>query len=147
MYYNNFESELRIGIKYEKRRSCQACKKKLISIQDKIFITYADGMGNPNTSTPRVRRTTSVVIRSTETSVIWPGQYTEAVIPQEIQTEFVVAVEPHGESKSHKWISPEITDVGTTVRIYNKTLEPQLVRKHDHLCHLRDTKVCDTSVV
>ena len=141
---DDLDSEILGGIPFMEENDIYVRpKQKLINIQDKLFITYTE-----NTSARKglhhVRRTSNV-IRAEKKTVVWPGGFVEATVPEGTEPDSVIAIEPHHDPKGKSWIKPDIMDlVGTKLRIHNNTQEPQLIIKNEHLCHMRETKTFDT---
>ena len=95
------------------------------------------GPATPDNPQNRVRRTQAFVLKSgSSPTVVWPGSFIELSLPSDIAPDSCLTVEP----RSKVWPPPQITEaVSDKIRIFNDSDEPQLVKKHDHLCQVRYT--------
>ena len=113
--------------------------KHMIMINDSDTIYY----GVKNTASNNVRRTKAFLLRATPVSqTIWPGEFIEVDIPDEISTDSYVAIEPRFDNpKSPRdWPYPDIIEaVGRKVRIANTTNEPQILKKNEHFSQVYQT--------
>ncbi|VDI80344.1 Hypothetical predicted protein [Mytilus galloprovincialis] len=84
--------------------------KHKIVIRDKVTVMYGSPNEELNSSNTRVRRTQAFLIRApSASSVVWPGCYGEYDIPSEIESDCILAIEPHTDaSRTKDWPSPKI---------------------------------------
>ncbi|CAC5371068.1 unnamed protein product [Mytilus coruscus] len=108
--------------------------------------------GNPNeelnSSNTRVRRTQAFLIRApSASSVVWTGCYGEYDIPSEIESDCILAIEPHTDSSRTKdWPGPQIAQsVAGKIRIVNNTSVPQFIQRNEHFCRVRLTTTVDNA--
>ncbi|ESO90481.1 hypothetical protein LOTGIDRAFT_164058 [Lottia gigantea] len=97
---------------------------------------YKYGPSEDNKS-PVVRRTQASVLRSTESTTIWPGQFIEVKLPANINQLSTVAIEPRldsAQTNDHtRWPEPAILQsVGGKIRIPNATDLPVVIRRNSH---------------
>ena len=111
--------------------------KREIIISDNIVYTYG--------SVPPQKKSNghAHVLRAVATETVWPGQYIELGIPEEVSAQDSwLALEPHTSQKGHEnyqaLIKPALVhSVGRKIRVPNLTSEPILVKKNDHFCQVR----------
>ncbi|RLC16966.1 MAG: hypothetical protein DRI57_10490 [Deltaproteobacteria bacterium] len=104
------------------------------------------------TSSPHaVRRTCAQVVRAPSTSTtIWPGEYMEVQVPDEVSDELSFALEPRIDSsvcrKSKElWPSPAVVhNVGGKLRIPNSTNQPKLLQRGEHFCQVLSISAPDS---
>lgn len=115
--------------------------KHQITISDSIVVSYGSSTNDPPRN--RVRRTQAYVLKSESAStVVWPGEYVELILPSDLESDCTVAIEsrPDCHKSINDWPSPNILEaVGTKIRVLNDTSEPQSLRKHEHFCQVRVT--------
>ena len=94
-----------------------------------------------------VRRTQAHLLRAPAvSSVIWPSEYLEMPIPNDLEPDISLALEPRPDySKRNKnWPRPHIVEaVAGRVRILNDTAEPKTIARHEHFCQVRQTRSPD----
>ncbi|CAC5417171.1 unnamed protein product [Mytilus coruscus] len=100
-----------------------------------------------NSSNTRVRRTQAFLIRAPSTSsVVWPGCYGEYDIPSEIESDCILAIEPHTDaSRTKDWPSQHIAQSAGKIRIVNNTSVPQFIQRNEHFCRVRLTTTVDNA--
>ncbi|MCG7866391.1 MAG: hypothetical protein JAY74_08440, partial [Candidatus Thiodiazotropha taylori] len=121
-----------------------------ILIGDSQVFYYGQSLSN--SSVNRIRRTQAIVLRSPTTSVIWPGEFYEFNIPQELAPEgdCTLSIESRPDSTKNPkiWPQPQLIEcIGGKVRIVNTMTEPQIVHKHEHFCQVRQTTQISTSPI
>ncbi|CAG2238456.1 unnamed protein product [Mytilus edulis] len=95
--------------------------KHKIVIRDKVTVMYGSPNEELNSSNTRVRRTQAFLIRApSASSVVWPGCYGEYDIPSEIESDCILAVEPH-------------------------TLTLLFIQRNEHFCRVRLTTTIDNA--
>ncbi|CAG2232473.1 unnamed protein product [Mytilus edulis] len=122
--------------------------KHKIVIRDKVTVMYGSPNEELNSSNTRVRRTQAFLIRApSASSVVWPGCYGEYDIPSEIESDCILAVEPHTDaSRTKDWPSPQIAQsVAGKIRIVNNTSVPQFIQRNEHFCRVRLTTTIDNA--
>ncbi|VDH94388.1 Hypothetical predicted protein [Mytilus galloprovincialis] len=122
--------------------------KHKIVIRDKVTVVYGSPNEELNSSNTRVRRTQAFLIRApSASSVVWPGCYGEYDIPSEIESDCILAVEPHTDaSRTKDWPSPQIAQsVAGKIRIVNNTSVPQFIQRNEHFCRVRLTTTIDNA--
>lgn len=135
---NDLDVDILAGIPFMSSNdiSVRPAKNKItINGCDDIF--YGNQPSNSKSTTNRVRRAQSFILRSASKScTVWPGCFVELNTPSDIDPDATLAVEPHvGLNRSSQWPRPHIIEsVARKVRIVNDTSEPQTIRKHEHLC-------------
>lgn len=105
------------------------------------------------TSSPHaVRRTCAQIVRAPSTSTtIWPGEYMEVEVPEEVSGESSFALEPRIDSsvcrKSKElWPSPAVVhNVGGKLRIPNCTNQPKLLHRGEHFCQVLSVSAPNSS--
>ena len=112
-----------------------------VTIHGTDFAYYGEAPTESPTS--NIRRAHAHVLRAPPTTtVVWPGQYLELDLPDEIAPDTTLAIEPrvNGSKLSGEWPHPHITQaVAHQIRILNDTGEPKRVPRHDHLCQVFST--------
>lgn len=126
--------------------------KKQILIQNTDVVKYDTG---PNCTTyHNVCRAKAFVLHAPSTStVVWPGEYIELDVPEEIRSDNILAIEARSDSSStrnlvssHMWPKPHIIEsVGNKIRLYNATDRPKSLNRHEHFCQIRLTTPIDTT--
>lgn len=110
-------------------------------------VTYY-GTTVPDPTENHVRRTQAQVLRAPSSPiVVWPGDYIELDIPNEVDPDTTLAIEPRPDySKTARdWPRPHILEaVAGKVRILNDTEEPKNISRHEHFCQIRLTCTPDT---
>ncbi|CAC5401057.1 unnamed protein product [Mytilus coruscus] len=122
--------------------------KHKIVIRDKVTVMYGSPNEELNSSNTRVRRTQAFLIRApSASSVVWPGCYGEYDIPSEIESDCILAIEPHTDaSRTKDWPSPQIAQsVAGKIRIVNNTSVPQFIQRNEHFCRVRLTTTVDNA--
>lgn len=132
----NLDSDVLAGIPFmEKNDVSVRPAKQQILIGDSLVCSYG------STGTPAdgfaVRR--AHVLRSSAKSVIWPGEFVELDLPDDlVNYEGEVSVEPHVASES--WPFPSlVSSVAGKIRVPNLTSEPQSIGRNEHVCKVRST--------
>ena len=116
--------------------------KQQILISDKHSIIYGSNKYNSNGSS--IRRTHAHVLKAIATNNIWPGEYIEINLPDNLDPDQCFAIEPRNDMKQSKndgmWPQPNIIEsVNGKIRIINETNQPQSVKKNEHFCQILDT--------
>lgn len=89
----------------------------------------------------QVRLCTFDTLRSPQKASIFPGEYLELPLPSSFHGSTEVAIEPLSE-----WLKHDISDiVGNSVRLKNHSSDIHVVKKHDHVCHVRPVIHLDNS--
>jgi len=105
-------------------------KNKEISIGSDCSFTY-DG------TTPQCSvNSRSSILRVTERTTIWPGEFLDVPVPVKDSSlhDALVAVEPHSSSSCNTWPTPGIyQSVGNRIRFVNSTENPHVFKKHAHV--------------
>ena len=85
-----------------------------------------------------IRRTQAIVLCApAPSSIVWPGQYLELDLPEYVDPDSSLAIEPRRDcsKSSSDWPAPCIIEaVAGKIRIPNETLQPKHIPRHDHLC-------------
>jgi len=110
--------------------------KNLILFGDGSSFAYATNMKCSDSTSSTVRKAT--LLRATETTTVWPGEFLEMEVPPELDLEdSLLAVEPRSAPDTLNWIPASIRrSVGKSIRIENISPEPKIVKKHDHVCQV-----------
>ena len=88
-----------------------------------------------------VRCARACVLRASQGTTLWPGDYLEAKVPEELSNVNELAIEPRQTTRDH-WPLPTISSVVSGhVRIANSSMEPISVSKNEHFCQV--VPVCD----
>jgi hypothetical protein len=102
-----------------------------IIVQGKHNISYAGNTHKEHVS--KVCHSQAFLLRAGKQTVIWPGEYIQLEVPNDLCDGDKVAVEPRVDS-SIEWITPTVTTpVGGCVRLPNLTNQPVEVQKHQHI--------------
>ena len=88
-------------------------------------------------------RVVTEVLRSPDSMVVWPGEYVEVSIPEELSGEDVM-LEPRTDTPvnskcmiNQEWPNPQIIKCSANrLRIPNLSREPKLLRKGEHFCQI-----------
>ncbi len=120
--------------------------KQQVTVQGHEISYY--GVSKSSECTSSIRRTHAVVIRTpSPSSVVWPGQYLELDLPDYVDSDSVLAIEPRRDlvskrSKSSSgWPPPGIIEaVARKIRIPNETSKPKHIPRHDLLCQAVPTQ-------
>jgi hypothetical protein len=106
---------------------------------------YLYGLNDDKPTQHTVRRT-HVLRAPQNTPTIWPGEYLEVKLPEDMchmDEEF--AVEPRSEkpeSGDNLWPRPDIfTSVAGRIRIPNLSDRPQTLKRHEHFCQVSGSTV------
>ena len=116
-----------------------------IVLHDKVEITYGS---NAKKKSYVVRRAQLVNAPSTG-SVVWPGEYIEVPVPDDMSDSHL-AIEPrwdNNKSTAHEWIRPDVIhSVGSSIRLINSTSQPQRLLKNEKFCQVTplDSNLPDT---
>ena len=109
--------------------------------------TYAYGSCKDKTTQHTVRRT-HVIYAPSISSTVWPGEYIEVNLPDDmIGIEDDFAIEPrlsvNKTDRDHTmWPTPDIvTSVAGKIRIPNLTDQPQVLKRHEHFCQVHSVSV------
>ena len=95
----------------------------------------------PSRNPPQVRLTTTT-LRAPSTTTVWPGDYIELSSPFSSLTDSTIAFEPHIQSPSENWPSPDIVEtIDGVLRIPNNTSQPINIRKSQHIAQIAPTYV------
>jgi hypothetical protein len=82
----------------------------------------------------------SYLVRADRSSVIWPGDYVELQVPEDVDDGDMIAIEPRMDSGLACWIQPSVTTVvGSFIRIPNTQSAPAEVKRHQHLVQIHRT--------
>ena len=121
--------------------------KRLLTIRG--YLTYSYGSSSSQNTQHSVRR--AHTLRAPATTTIWSGDYIEVNIPNEVSSsDQCFAVEPHlvlpkGGSTPY-WPNPDILhSVSNKIRVPNYTVEPLVLKRHDHFCQIRTVNSVDCS--
>jgi hypothetical protein len=118
--------------------------KREITTGDKLVHSYGSSPSNAQTKS----RDHAHVLRATATDTVWPGQFIELGIPDDVSAQASwLAVEPHMSQKDRKGpqalVEPTLVhSVGHKIRIPNLTSDPILVKKNNHFCQIRTIYIC-----
>lgn len=85
--------------------------KQQILIGDSLVVHYGSSL--PESQFKRIRRTQAVVLRSPTTSVVWPGDFYELSVPQEIaQDDCTLSIETRPDASKHPklWPQPQLVE-------------------------------------
>jgi hypothetical protein len=121
--------------------------KREIMIGNKHVYSYGSYPSHSQTKS----RDHTQVLRATATENLWPGQFIELGIPEDVSAQDSwLALEPHTSPKYHKgsraFVEPTLVhSVGHKFRIPNLTSDPILVRKNDHFCQVHTVYSPDTT--
>ena len=117
--------------------------KQQVTIQGHEISFYGTSQSSEVTSF--IRRTQAIVLRApSPSSVVWPGQYLELDLPECVDSDSLLAIEPRRDcSKTNSdWPPPSIIEaVAGKIRIPNETSQPKHIPRHDHLCQAVPTYV------
>ena len=105
-------------------------KSKVISVGDSHHFTYRGSVPSYSTNSR------STILRTTAKTTVWPGDFLDVSISTKdsCPADSLVAVEPHMSSVESDWPSPGIYQaVGSHIRIFNSTDQPQVFKKHAHV--------------
>ena len=92
-----------------------------------------------------VRRTHAYILRApTSATTVWPGEYIEVKLPEDLAKGTCVAIEPRSDFPvmqsmigSQVWPAPDIlAAVDGSVRIPNFCNQPVVLRKNEHFCQV-----------
>ena len=127
----------------------------MISSKHQITIKDSDIIHYSPSSTPthanHIRRTQAHILQALPTtSVIWPGEYVDVPIPNEIEPDTTLAIEPLPDytTDAQDWPHPHIVEpVAGHVRILNNTGDPKLIPRHEHFCQVRLTQIPSTEEI
>ena len=118
--------------------------KRLITIVDNAIILY----GSTNTYPPpppkhSARR--AVVLRAPATSTVWPGDFLELQLLDDLPSDALHALEPRPTdtkqvpftTSNELWSSPRIvSSIAGHIRIPNLSEEPIHIQRHQHFCQI-----------
>ena len=115
--------------------------KRLIALADGSSFTY--GSSDDRSTQKAARR--AVVPRAPATSTtLWPGDYIEPELPQDLPPKSLHALEPHSDiPKVHLVTTSEllpppgiISSVAGRIRIPNLSCQPIQLKRHEHFCQV-----------
>lgn len=115
--------------------------KRLVILSDETTFMYGSSVTPPNNKA--VRRAT--VLRAPPTSTtVWPGEFLELTLPDDVPSDAEYALEPRTDAPSVRtskvsqlWPSPDImSSVAGKIRIPNLSNEPRVVKRNEHLCQI-----------
>jgi hypothetical protein len=138
----NLDSDILVGIPFMKANKIVLnIPNDQIIIQGKEVITYTNP-GYQN-ATPQIRRSQSYLLRAPAHTIIHAGEFIELNKPEGLSDDVDIAVEPRCDSPKPAWPPPAITQsVAGTIRIPNRTSEPIVIKKNQHLAQIRYTYDC-----
>ena len=122
--------------------------KKLVQIGDNDIYYYSNS--HNNTKVKSIRRACQV-LRTQAPTTLWPGDYIELEVPDDMCTKKEVAIEP----RSGDWPEPCIIEhVARKVRLVNNTNDPLKLKKNDHVANVlipydsicRESSFCTTAI-
>ena len=104
--------------------------KQLIILEDGSKVYYKV---SESETRPSVRRTQPFILRSPSHVTVWPGDFIEIKLPEEVEENEQLALEPRSDENTCEWPSPHIvTTVGGMVRLSNQSSGPITLKKHQH---------------
>ena len=84
------------------------------------------------------RNGTSNILRATVKQTVWPNDFVELTIGDDMSDQYVAVesrTDSHHSIASSPWsISGIYPSVGNKIRVMNTTSEPKIVKKNDHVC-------------
>ncbi len=117
--------------------------KQQVTVQGHEISYY--GVSKSAECTSSIRGTHAVVLCApSPSSVVWPGQYLELDLPDYVDSDSVLAIEPRRDcsKSSSDWPPPGIIGaVARKIRISNETPQPKHIPRHDHLCQAVPTYI------
>lgn len=112
-----------------------------ISIGDHEPFKY--GNHEPNNDSHAIRRTHSCTLRAPPiATTLWPGEFLEMCVPDVIDPDSNIAIQPHFNNSSHvnNWPSPCIVNtVDRVIRLVNESNDPLRINKNEHVCQIFTT--------
>ena len=109
-----------------------------IIVADKHVISYSDTQRDP----PLLHINKTYLLRSPAKQVLFPGDAIELPVPEDIDKDVELAIEPRYDDQRSNWLTPSIiTAVNGTIQLANVTDDIVAVGKHQHLAQVRYT--CD----
>jgi len=118
--------------------------KNLIMFGDGTSISYSTKMKSDDAASS-IRKAS--ILRASESTTIWPGDFLEVKVPDSHLEDVDLAVEPRSSPDTLGWIPAGIRrSVGRSIRIENVSTEPQMVKKHDHICQVIPTFTPQTPI-
>ncbi|CAB3976671.1 Hypothetical predicted protein [Paramuricea clavata] len=119
--------------------------KQEVTIQGCENVYY--GSRQPAGTIGSIQQTQTTVLRAPSSStIIWPGQYLKLDLPDHIDPDSILALEPRKDcSRSDcEWPSPHIVQAVTRkICIPSQTPHPKRIPHHDHLCQVLPTYIPD----
>ena len=117
-----------------------------VILDDGTIYTYGTVPTQISDNRHVVRRTQAHVLRAPPSSTtIWPGEYVEVDLPENVPQDTSLALEPRTDShvstaslsKSQLWPTPDIiTAVGNKICIPNLSREQKVLRRNEHFCQV-----------
>ena len=96
--------------------------KQLIILEDGSKVYYKV---SESETRPSVRRTQPFILRSPSHVTVWPGDFIKIKLPEEVEENEQLALEPRSDENTCEWPSPHIvTTVGGMVRLSNQSRGP-----------------------
>ena len=140
---DNLDVEILAGTPFmEKNDVSVRPAKRQVQVGEDLVIQYGSRISG-DTKSHVVRR--AHVLRAPRTpTVLWPGEFVEVALPDEIASCETLALEPRVTERNTMhmadplWPQPSlVSSVAGRVRIPNLTREPQVIRRHEHFCQAR----------
>ena len=138
----NLDTDILAGIPFMQKNdiSIRPAKYQIRIGNDSIY-TY--GQFHPESQVHTIRRA-QVLRAPCKSTTVWPGEYLEISVPEEIFiTNDTFAIEPHqcqSKNDSCVWPPPSlIKSVSGKIRIPNLTCEPHSLKKHEHFGKIHPT--------
>ena len=111
---------------------------------------YKYGSSGESPGPHKVRRA-SVLRAPNARTTIWPGDFVEISLPQDMVDEHLLALEPRSDCPSalssgeNMWPEPAvIANVAGKIRIPNLSDVPQFLQKYEHFCQVRPVYIPDS---
>ena len=111
---------------------------------------YKYGSSGQSPGPQKVRRA-SVLRAPNARTTIWPGDFVEISLPQDMADEHLLALEPRSDcpsalsSRENMWPEPAvIANVAGKIRIPNLSDVPQFLQKYEHFCQVRPVYIPDS---
>ena len=137
----NLDTDILAGIPFMQKNdiSIRPAKYQIRIGNDSIY-TY--GQFHPESQVHTIRRA-QVLRAPCKSTTVWPGEYLEISVPEEIFiTDDTFAIEPHqcqSKNDSCVWPPSLIKSVSGKIRIPNLTCEPHSLKKHEHFGKIHPT--------
>lgn len=143
---DNIDTDVLAGIPFMERNdiSIRPARHEVV-LAGKDIYTY--GVQSLDNDRHVIRRAHVLRAPVAETTTVWPGEYLEVKLPEDIApNDDTFSIEPHEPDHVCSWPSPGlISSVSGSIRIPNLTLEPHTVKRNDHICKIRSTFCPETA--